>query len=253
MSAPPTADASAHHRSVRNYLIDRNFQLKYAGLLAGTALIISATLGVLLWEASSEVIVQGQKTVERGRLVVVESRRVSQVVSMNIAKVYPDDPELAKTFGDDAAKDEQKLIDEQDRLERDEAFLARQQKRLLGGLVATLGALVIAVGLFGIVFTHKVAGPIFKMKRLLGHVGEGKLVVRERLRPGDELQDFFEAFEGMVAELRQRQEAEIARVDRILEKLSEAPLSTRGLKEFDEDGVEMLRQLRREMQDQLEA
>jgi hypothetical protein len=91
------------------------------------------------------------------------------------------------------------------------------------------------------------------MKRLLRHVGEGKLVVRERLRKGDELQDFFEVFERMVAELRQRQEAEIARVDGILEKLGQAPVSSRGLKEFDEDGVEMLRQLRREMQDQLEA
>jgi methyl-accepting chemotaxis protein len=252
-AASKAAAAPAHHRSLRNYLLDRSFQLKYAGLLAGMVLLISSALGVLLWGTSSEVIAQGQKTVERGQQVVVQSRRVSQVVSMNIAKAYPDDPELAKTFGDGAAKDDERLVEEQGRLERDAAFLARQQKELLGGLVAGLGVLVIAVGLFGIVFTHRVAGPIFKMKRLLRYVGEGKLVVREHLRRGDELQDFFEAFEGMVAELRQRQEAEIARVDRILEKLSQAPVSTRGLKEFDEDGVEMLRQLRREMQEQLEA
>ena len=91
------------------------------------------------------------------------------------------------------------------------------------------------------------------MKRLLREVGAGKLVVRERLRKGDELQHFFEVFEKMVAELRRRQEAEVGKVDRILEKLSDAPLSSRGLKEFDEDGVEALRQLRREMQEQLEA
>ena len=34
----------------------------------------------------------------------------------------------------------------------------------------------------------------------------------------------FEVFETMVGELRRRQEAEIARVDRILEKLSDAPV-----------------------------
>jgi nitrogen fixation/metabolism regulation signal transduction histidine kinase len=252
MSAAPK-DAPAHQRSVRNYLLDRNFQLKYAGLLAGMALVLSVALGVLVWETSSEVIAQGQKTVERGQLVVVQSRRVSQVVSMNIAREYKDDPELAKTFGEAASVDEQKLTEEQGRLERDAAFLARQQRQLLVGLIAILAILVVAVGLVGIVFTHKVAGPVFKMKRLLRQVGEGKLVVRERLRKGDELQHFFEAFEGMVGGLRQRQEAEIARVDKILEKLSEAPLSTRGVKEFDEDGVEMLRQLRREMQEQLEA
>jgi nitrogen fixation/metabolism regulation signal transduction histidine kinase len=242
-----------YQRSAKNYLIDRNFQLKYAGFLAGTALLISAGLGVLVWQTSSQVITQGQKTVERGQLVIVQSRRVSQVVAMNIAKEYKDDPELAKTFGEEAAKDEEKLKEEQARLERDAAFLAQQQKTLFGGLVAILALLVVALGFVGIVFTHKVAGPIFKMKRLLREVGAGKLVLKERLRKGDELQDFFETFEKMVNELRSRQEAEIARVDRILEKLSEAPVSTRGFKEFDDDGIEMLRQLRREMQEQLDA
>ncbi|APR78099.1 HAMP domain protein [Minicystis rosea] len=242
-----------YRRSARNYLIDRSFQLRYASFLAGTALLFSIALGTLLFRTSSEVIEQGQKTVERGHLVIQQSRKVSQVVAMNIAKEYKDDPELAKTFGEEAAKDEQKLKDEQARLERDAAFLAKQQQTLLGGLVATLAILVLTVGLLGIVFTHKVAGPVYKMKRLLREVGAGKLVVRERLRKGDELQHFFEAFEKMVEELRKRQEAEIAKVDRILEKLSDAPLSNRGMKEFDEDGVELLKQLRREMQDQIEA
>ena len=253
MSAAPPAAAPLYQRRARNYLIDRNFQLKYAGVLVATALVFSAALGFLVWRSSSEVIAQGQKTVERGKLVLVESRRVSQVVSMNIAKVYPDDPELAKTFGEDAAKDEQKLKDEQDLLVHDADFLAQRQRELVGGLVAILSVLVLAVGAVGIVFTHKVAGPIFKMKRLLRQVGEGKLVVRERLRKGDELQHFFEVFEAMVNALRKHQEGEIAKVDRILEKLGEAPLSSRGMKEFDEDGVEMLRTLRREMQEQIEA
>jgi nitrogen fixation/metabolism regulation signal transduction histidine kinase len=255
MSDAPKAQAGSpqYHRSARNYLIDRNFQLKYAGVLMGTALVLSAVLGFLVWRASSEAIAQGQKAVERGQLALVESRRVSQVVTMSIAKTYKDDPELAKVFGEETSSDEQKLKDEQAQLERDAASLARQRGEVAGGLVALLAVLVIAVGLVGIVFTHKVAGPIFKMKRLLREVGAGKLVVREKLRKGDELQHFFETFEQMVAELRRRQEGEIARVDGILEKLSEAPVSTRGIKEFDEDGVEMLRQLRREMQEQLEV
>jgi methyl-accepting chemotaxis protein len=253
MTAAATGAAPKHQRSVKNYLIDRGFQLRYAGFLVGTALVLSTALGALLWRTSSEVIVQGQKTVERGQLVLVESRRVSQVVAMNIAKEYKDDPELAKAFGENAEHDAQKLKDEQDRLERDAAFLAQQQKELLGGLVAILAVLVVALGFTGIVFTHKVAGPIFKMKRLLRQVGEGKLVLREKLRKGDELHHFFTVFEEMVASLRKHQEAEIAKVDDILEKLSAAPVSSRGMKEFDEDGIEMLRQLRREMQEQLEA
>jgi methyl-accepting chemotaxis protein len=251
-TAPPSVRGT-YRRSFRNYLLDRNFQLKYTSFLVGTVLLLSLALGALLWRASSEVIEGGKKTVERGQLVLLQSRRVSQVVAMNIAKEYKDDPELAKTFGEEASKDEQKLKEEQDRLVRDSVFLEQQQRTLLVGLVAVLGLLVVGVGVLGIVFTHKVAGPIFKMKRLLREVGSGKLVVRERLRKGDELQHFFEVFEKMVSELRRRQEGEIAKVDRILEKLSDAPVSHRGMKEFDEDGIEMLRELRREMQDQLEA
>jgi methyl-accepting chemotaxis protein len=251
--AESPAATGRHQRSAKNYLLDRNFQLKYTSLLVGISALISIVLGMVVWRTSSEVIEQGQSTIERGKQVIVQSRKVSQVVAMNIAKEYKDDPELAKTFNESAAKDEDTLKQEQDRLERDAAFLAARRRTLLTGLVAVLALLVAAVGVAGIVFTHKVAGPIFKMKRLLRQVGEGKLIVREKLRKGDELQHFFETFEQMVEDLRSHQKAEIARVDAILERLSEAPVSQRGNKELDQDGVEMLRKLRREMQDQLEA
>lgn len=282
--ARPAAGGEAtgrHNRSAKNYLLDRHFQLKYTSFLVGLAAALSIALGLLLWSTSSRVIEQSQRTVEQGRAtvkqgqetvlrgkeVIVQSRRVSQVVAMNIAKEYKDDPELAKTFGEAAQKDDAKLNQEQERLERDAAFLAqraqeleqqaldvqRQHRDMLTGLVAVLALLVVGVGVAGIVFTHKVAGPIFKMKRLIRQVGEGKLVVREKLRKGDELQHFFETFERMVDDLRARQEAEISKVDTILEKLSDAPVSARGMKEFDEDGIALLKQLRREMQDHLDA
>ena len=270
-----------HHRSAKNYLLDPHFQLKYTGLLVGLALFLSIALGLILWSTSAKVIEQsqravaqgqetverGQETVERGKQVIIQSRRVSQVVAMNIAKEYKDDPELAKTFGEEAAKDENKLKEEQARLEREGQELKRraedlrkqagdveqQQKLLLSALVALLTLLVIGVGLAGIVFTHKIAGPIFKMKRLLRQVGEGKLVLREKLRKGDELQHFFETFEKMVEALREHQKGEIAKVDQILEKLDTAPTSQRGAKEFDQDGLTMLKKLRRDMQAQIEA
>jgi len=279
--AQSPAASGRHNRSAKNYLIDRNFQLKYTAFLVGVSLALSVILGLVLWRTSSEVIEQsqsaveqgretvkqGQETIDRGKQVLVQSRRVSQVVAMNIAKEYRDDPELAKTFNESAAKDEAKLKEEQDRLEHDAAFLAaraadletqakkvaEQQQKLLLLIIAGLGLLVVFVGVAGIVFTHKVAGPIFKMKRLIRQIGEGKLVLREKLRKGDELQHFFEAFEIMVNDLRARQTAEISKVDKILERLVDAPVSQRGMREFDDDGVEMLKQLRREMQDQLEA
>ncbi|MCC6557820.1 MAG: HAMP domain-containing protein [Polyangiaceae bacterium] len=273
---PSASEARARYqRSAKNYLLDPRFQLKYTGFLVGIAAVLSVALGLLLWNTSNKVLQQsqqavqqgqltvrqGQETVKRGQEVLVQSRRVSQVVAMNIAKEYKDDPELAKTFGEAAQRDEDKLKQEQERLERDAASLeqrardleqqaadiAQQQATTLRVLVGILAALVIGVGAAGIVFTHKIAGPIFKMKRLLRQVGEGKLVVRERLRRGDELKHFFETFEKMVDDLRARQEAEIARVDEILAKIEASP------GEPSPASVELLKKLRSELRDQIEA
>ncbi|WP_434047326.1 MULTISPECIES: HAMP domain-containing protein [Sorangium] len=270
-----------YQRSARNYLLDQRFQLKYTGFLVGISLALSVALGVLLWNASSKIIEQsrsavqqgqetvrqGQETVKRGQEVLVQSRRVSEVVAMNIAKEYKDDPELAKTFGEAALRDESKLKDEQARLERDAAMLqqraealgqhaagvAQNQQMLLRLIVALLSLLVLGVGVAGIVFTHKIAGPIFKMKRLLRQVGEGKLVVRERLRKGDELQHFFEAFEKMVEDLRARQQSKIAKMDAILEKLEADARAPQASREIDPEGLAQLKRLRAEMQEQIDA
>lgn len=278
-SAAP-APAGRHHRSARNYLLDTHFQLKYTGFLVGIALFLSIALGLIVWNTSRKVVEQsraaveqgqetverGQETVERGKQVLVQSKRVSQVVSMNIAKEYKDDPELAKTFSESAAEDERKLAEEQIRLERDAADLKKQAEELrakavsmeeqqrifLVGLWIMLTLLVVTIGVAGIIFTHKIAGPVFKMKRLLRQVGEGKLVLRERLRKGDELQHFFEAFEKMVEALREHQKGEIAKVDAIIAKLDDAPVSQRGNKEVDANGMAMLKKLRRDMQAQVE-
>jgi hypothetical protein len=282
-TAPQTSSPEVrarYQRSARNYLLDQRFQLKYTGFLVGISLALSVALGLVLWRASSKIIEQsrqavaqgqltvrqGQETVKRGQEVVVQSRRVREVVAMNIAKEYKDDPELAKTFGEAGDRDEVKLKDEQSRLESDAATLqlraaeleqqaaevAHQQQTLLRVIVAILSLLVIGVGVAGIVFTHKIAGPIFKMKRLLRQVGEGKLVVRERLRKGDELQHFFEAFERMVEDLRTRQQDKIARVDAVLEKIEAAASVPGGSKEVDAEGLALLKRLRSEMQEQLD-
>src|SRR5262245_19540470 len=64
------APAALHHRSMKNYLLDRHFQLKYTGFLVGIALLLSAALGGLLWSANLKVIEQSQRAVEQGRATV---------------------------------------------------------------------------------------------------------------------------------------------------------------------------------------
>jgi len=189
-AAPAEQKTGRHQRSIKNYLLDAPFQLKYTGYLVGVALVISIVLGIFLWRTSNKV--------------VDESAKVSDVVKMSIKNdpIYGSDPELAKAFSEAAGGNDEKIVAQQKALEG-------QQKTLLMALVGGLSLMVVLIGLLGIYFTHKVAGPIYMMKRLLKEVGEGKLNFNRRPRKGDELQDFFEAFTAMVAQLKERQEIEV--------------------------------------------
>ena len=241
-AGPPTG---RHQRKLRNYLLDPHFQLKYAGLLVGITLVLSASLGLILWRTSYAVISQskesvsvGEQVVERGRDLVKESKKVNAVVQMNIVRdpAYADNPGLLAAFQSDAKENDDKLnrqqtgLEDQERRLREQAGKLEEQHRSIGtALVVVLTLLVIGVGLAGIVVTHRVAGPIYKMKKQLRDLRRGNYDVPAPLRKGDELVEFFEEFRKMVVELRRRQEEEITLLDRAIlnlrEKTSEGELA----------------------------
>lgn len=269
---PPAATSGRQQRRIRNFLLDKRFQLKYAGFLAAIALVVSVLLGAVLWWTSNKLIdqsrqavvqqkalvTQGQETVKRGQLALAERKKNDELVKMNIAKAYEDSPELAKQFSKDAENDAAKLKEEQASLEKDAdslkqqaaelerqaAAVEEQQRNLILGLVLALGFLVGCIWIAGIVVTHKIAGPVFKMKRMFGRVGEGHLGLRERLRKGDEMQDFFESFDQMLGNLRAQKTREIEQIDAAIARM-EADASS--------DGVAMLKKLRAEMKAQIEG
>ncbi|MRG93266.1 HAMP domain-containing protein [Polyangium spumosum] len=268
----PSATSGREQRRIRNFLLDKRFQLKYAGYLAAIALVVSALLGVVLWWTSNKLIdqsrqavvqqkalvTQGQETVKRGQLALAERKKNDELVKMNIAKAYEDSPELAKQFSKDAESDGAKLKEEQASLEKDAdslkqqaaelerqaAAVETQQRNLIVGLVLALGLLVACIWIAGIVVTHKIAGPVFKMKRMFSRVGEGHLALHERLRKGDEMQDFFESFDQMLGNLRAQKQREIAQIDEVITRM-EADASS--------DGVATLKKLRAEMQAQVDG
>lgn len=224
-----------HRRKLRNYLLDRRFQLKYAGYLFGVAAVLSAVLGYLLFTTSRALIEQSKKTVDQGaqlatigRRVLDESRKVTAVVEMNIVKEYGDTPELLQAFKTDNKKLEGALAEQQrafeqqaDALQSQSSSIAHQQRALLTTLFALLVVLVVGVGLAGIVVTHKVAGPIYKMKRQIRTLTAGSWKMPDPLRKGDELTDFFDTFREMVKSVREHQEEEIGQLDGVIAGLRE--------------------------------
>jgi methyl-accepting chemotaxis protein len=226
-TSPETA--GAYKRSMRNYLLDSRFQLKYTGFIVLVAVVISGVMGAVLYETTRAVVGESSALVE-------ESKKVSEVSRMNIRDLASDSPELLTEFNREADAHDKALADQQTRL-------IRRQQVMIDSLVGGLALMVVLIGMLGIYFTHKVAGPVFKMKRLLKQVGDGHLHVDARLRRGDELVDFFETFTQMVQGLRQMEMAQLADVEATFKALEG------GTKE---EVVEALSRVRNAMKQTLE-
>jgi signal transduction histidine kinase len=214
-----TEPPGAHKRSLRNYLLDSRFQLKYTGILVLVALVISAVMGSVLYTTTRKMVEESAEVVEQSSKVSEESRKVSEVSRMNIRDLAPDSPELLGEFSKEADEHDQRISQHQDAIAADQALLIGRQKVVIASLVGGLALMVSLIGLLGIYFTHKVAGPVYKMKRLLKQVGRGNLRVEARLRKGDELQDFFDAFTQMVSGLRDLEKEQLDELDRAVDAL----------------------------------
>jgi methyl-accepting chemotaxis protein len=188
-TSPGERGGGGYKRSARNFLLDSRFQLKYTGFLVVVAVAISGIMGAVLYQSTQAVVGESSALIE-------ESKKVSEVSRMNIRDLASDSPELLTEFNREADAHDKALGDQQTRL-------IHKQAVMIESLVGGLALMVVLIGMLGIYFTHKVAGPVFKMKRLLRQVGDGHLHVDARLRKGDELVDFFEAFTQMVQGLRQ--------------------------------------------------
>jgi methyl-accepting chemotaxis protein len=192
----------APKRQLRNYLLDRRFQLKYTSMVVGVTLTVASLLGAVAYS---------------------ESKGQTEALQIQLA-VQPDlDPQVAAHL---------------------DAFGKQRDRQMLAGILAGIALLTLALGLTGIVITHKIIGPAYRIRKLLATVARGHLKVEGALRKGDELQDVFGAFNDMVNTLRTRQSEEIAQLDAALHRARASGIAERDLQPF--------RSLRDRMQSQLD-
>lgn len=169
--------AGAPKRKLRNYLLDRRFQLKYTSMVVGVTLVVASLLGALAYRESC-----GQ----------------TEALKIQLATQPDLDPAVASQL---------------------EAFGRERDREILLGIILGVAVLTLALGVTGIVITHKMVGPAFKIRLLLATVARGHLQVDGGLRRGDELKDVFTAFHEMLAQLRTRRERDIEAVDAALDRM----------------------------------
>src|SRR6516165_6948166 len=94
-SSPPAAAGGRpkYKRSIKNYMLEPKFQLKWTGYLLAVAVVVSGLLGVFLLRTSNEVTSQSAKVISEGNKLLDESRKNSELVRMTMKDQYPDAPE----------------------------------------------------------------------------------------------------------------------------------------------------------------
>lgn len=172
-------------RRLRNYLLVPSFQLKYTSMVVGVTVVVASVLGILAYNYST------------GQTQILAAQKLEAKGS---------------------AVDERFMND----LEEYGRQADREVAIKIAGGVALL---TFVLGFTGIMVTHRLVGPAYRLKQLLREVRDGHLRVDGRLRKHDELQDLFIAFQDMVLSLRATQEKEIAQLEAAIEQAKLAGLA----------------------------
>lgn len=208
----------AETRHNTSYLLDPRFQLKWTGYLVVVVVLVMTSLGFVIArtaghasDTASLAVKQAEKAYEESKSNNILTRRTMQLAG-------GDNPAL-QAIMDDSLKDvdaqsEKNLADVRSR----QADIAADRQNLRALLAGAGLALVVLLVVMGILITHRIVGPVHKMKRLLRRVSTGRLAIEERLRRGDELEDLFDTFLQMTYSLRAMQSARLATLDSTIKR-----------------------------------
>jgi signal transduction histidine kinase len=120
------------------------------------------------------------------------------------------------------------------------AQFAHNDKVMLAVLVAFGLLMSVVLSAYGIVLTHKIAGPLFKVTMYLDRMKDGKLGQVYNLRKGDELVEFFAHFKAAHDAVRARTEADIVLYDKAIAAMGTGALCDE-LKDSRDKKVESLK------------
>jgi nitrogen fixation/metabolism regulation signal transduction histidine kinase len=200
-------------RRKQPYLLDPRFQLKWTGYLVVVVVLVMTALGVVIARTANRAsdtatlaVKQAEKAFEESRTNNILARRTVQLAAADNAALTAI---MDESLGDVDAQSEKNLAD----VKRRQAEIASDRQRLQLLLIGSGVALLALLTLMGVVITHRIVGPVHRMKRLLRRVSTGRLVIEERLRKGDELEDLFDTFLQMTYSLRAMQTARLRTLD----------------------------------------
>lgn len=223
MSNATTTRGDRAQRKLKNFLLDARFQLKFASYFVALTLVLSSLLGIFLYRTTNSLFDQMSAAVGARAKAAETSRELGRCALNNELAAQMNDPGFASTLEARSKGIDATFEAESQRTLELQAQLVSQQKMTLIALVGGLILFIALTALVAIVITHRIVGPLFRIKRMAKEVGSG--VMRPPtygLRPGDEFQDIFAIIATMISDLRQRTENDRQAVEAALAGDTEA-------------------------------
>ncbi len=202
-------------------LLDPRFQLKWTAYLVVTVVLVMAGLGVVIGRSAGRTADTATLAVKEAERAYAESRANSKLARQSVMLAAPDNPTLLASMDESLAEVDAKAERELAEVKGRQESIMRERRTTQALLVGSGLLLVALLALMGIFITQRIVGPVHKMKRLLRKVSTGRLVIDERLRRGDELEDLFDTFLQMTYSLRALQSARLATLDETMKRAAE--------------------------------
>ena len=177
MNPSETPNRGGQQRKLRNFLIDRRFQLKW------TAIVVLVNIGICVILAVPLYYTAASASDQLLALKSGEPRITTQAMDLFVRKNHED------------------------------------KRTVILALGLFLGALFVTNTIAWIILTHKIAGPVYKLRRILRGIDDFHLKIDAHIRRGDELKDVVFDFNEMILRLAEcrKEDAELLR--RAAEKL----------------------------------
>ncbi|HZJ53184.1 MAG TPA: signal protein [Myxococcaceae bacterium] len=195
-------------RKLRNYLLDAPLQLRFTAVLVLATLLGAGLLGIFLARALNRLAEQAERAVEARAAAAQASHELGNASLSKTLLERFNDPEFTAQLERQSRAIDAAYQAEQVQVAEQRREVAREATRIGWLVLFSVLAFALAVLLLGIVITHRIAGPVYRVRRLLSDLAEGRREVpRHGLRDGDELHELFDAAASLVKTLRAEDEA----------------------------------------------
>lgn len=185
----------------KQYIIDKNFQLRHTFSIIGIVSIITA---VILGVITISVVYNNQRLRENNnRITNIYEIENSIFVSLSSIPEAVKDPLLKKALIQNS-KNHDKNMETLNNIIGYNTTIIKYNKALLASILVIILLESVALYIILIRKTHRISGPIYVISNFMKDIIEGRDPKLRPLRNKDELKEFYDLFQDMVKEIRTR-------------------------------------------------